>query len=431
MVRSFQNAMSRRGERSRQALLHRLEGELDGIYDLICQFFPGESEALEVLEHTLRRAMTLSRKERYERYLRLWALSVTVGCIRRAFSRFESERTEEQALPFAYLSLDEKLVLFLHDRVQLSYEEIAGVAQMPVGRVGRFLTYAREKVAHQALGLHWAGEENQALRERLAWNRAVEHADSQAPTAYLVAMGASRQMILDLPARRFAEIESSVRTQKLLPILGHSDRVRWQDLSWRYKLGLEASLLGLVGMLAVVVLPWTMSRVNGNALIEGRFGDLFQVESQASVATQNEAITADRLLAANDLQELEQNRAPASDEFADMDFPSGDAYEAGVAPVAPSRQSAAVYRLIVQSPSPQELIPHVHNLFAEKNVRERESSGRVMPGGVYFDGVTSVGNYPQILREVQKLGQTKTYSNPNASRNPSERARVIVWVQQI
>ena len=127
---------------------------------------------------------------------------------------------------------------------------------------------------------------------------------------------------------------------------------------------------------------------------------------------------------------VEDHSAAEQDEFADMEFPSGDGAEYGTAPLAPSRQSATVYRLIVQSPAPQELIPHVRTLFAEKQVRERESSGRVMPGGVYFDGVTSVGAYPQILQAMQKLGQTKTYSSGGA-KNPNERARVIVWVQQI
>ena len=54
-----------------------------------------------------------------------------------------------------------------------------------------------------------------------------------------------------------------------------------------------------------------------------------------------------------------------------------------------------------------------------------------MPGGVYFDGLTSVGAYPQLLQEIQKMGTTKTYSNPEQTKNPAEKARLIVWVQQI
>jgi hypothetical protein len=87
--------------------------------------------------------------------------------------------------------------------------------------------------------------------------------------------------------------------------------------------------------------------------------------------------------------------------------------------------------MIVQSPSPRDLIPQVRKLFMSRNVKERESSGRAMPGGVYFDGITTIGSYPEILREIEKLGNTKTYSNQGQKRNPTERARVIVWVQQI
>lgn len=423
MVKAFQNAIRKRGERSREALLLRLEGELDGIYDLIFQMTGDETHAVQVLESVLRRCTRLSKRERYERYLRLWVLGITVECLRRAYPRFLVERTEDQEIPLEALTMEEKFVLFLHDRSRLSYEEIAAVTQIPVGRVGRCLTYAREKVAKD-LDHTWQ-EDSLALRERVSWNR--NESCLGAPDSYASAIMAARLVMGCAPVRRFAEIDASVRQQKLLPLLGHHDRVRWNDLSWRAKLGLEASFLVAAGLLAVVVLPWTLSHVNTNAFVEGRFADVFQVETKAGTTAQAEAITADRLLAASESAIEERGE---SDEFANVEFPSGDGAEAGTAPLAPSRQAAAVYRLIVQSPAPQELIPHVRSVFAEKQVRERDSSGRVMPGGVYFDGVTSVGTYPQILQAMQKLGQTKTYSN-NPSRNPNERARVIVWVQQI
>lgn len=430
MVQQFKNAVNRRGERSREALLQRLEGELDGIYDLIYQMCADETHSLSVLERVLRQATKLSKSERYERYLRLWVLGITVDSIRRSYPRFLAERGEGEEVPLESLSLEEKLVLFLHDRSGLSYEEIAGATQIPVGRVGRSLTYAREKVAQEKLGKRWSGAH--ALRERLGWNRTLEGADA----SYVEAMSEARHYVSAIPARRFAEIESTVRQQKLMPLLGRNERVRWADLSWRYKLGLEASFLGAFGLFVVVVLPWTLSRVNTTAFVEGRFAEVFQAETPAEATAQLEEISTDRLLAVNN-EPGEANSlvtseplAQEGDEFAEMDFPSGDSVETGTAPIAPSRQSATVYRLIVQSPSPSELIPHVRTLFAEKNVRERDSSGRVMPGGVYFDGITSVGSYPLILKEMQKLGQTKTYST-GASRNPNERARVIVWVQQI
>lgn len=424
MVKRLKKAVSRKGINSREALLHRLEGELDPIFDFIYQIFGDEEFTLEVLQATLRKAVRRSQRERYERYLRLWAFRIAIEVIEASYARFLSERLPHQSAPLAYLQLEEKLVLFLHDRVGLSSEDTAAVLQMQPGKVGRSLVYARERVAR--FGLNLAVSESLLLRERSAWNFGREL--ESAPETYMQALTAVRSYVADLPARKFNEIASTVRNQQLLPLFSRS--LRWQDLSWQYKLGLEASLLGFAGLLAVVVLPWTFDRLNMTALVEGRFADVLQVQSQAQNTPELPAITTDRLLSLgeNDSEPV----AAEEDEFANVEFPSGDAYEVGSAPIAPSRQSAAVYRLIVQSPSPQELIPHVRTLFAQKNVRERESSGRVMPGGVYFDGVTNVGSYPQIVTEIRKLGQTKTYSSsPGARRNPNERARVIVWLQQI
>lgn len=430
MVQSFRKAMQRRGVRSREALLQRVEGELDGVYDLIFQVFSDESLSLQVLQSTLKKAMGRSRKERYERYLRLWVLRIAVECIRRAYPRFLAERLPDQSVALDFLQLEEKLVLLLNDRAGLNGEEIASVLQINVGKVGRSLAYAREKVAQEIVGLGWEGEQTLALRERITLNRTLENRIGS--EAYLAAMGAAKNFVSEVPGRRFFEIEASVRQHQLLPLLGRSDSVRWQDLSWQYKLGLEASMLGVVGLLAVVVLPWAFAQINADALVEGRFAEVFRVDSQAMEPLAHEEITADRLLASSEELDAEPITPQEEDEFANVDFPSGDAYEAGTAPLAPSRQAAAVYRLIVQSPSPKELIPQVRSLFAQKNVRERESSGREMPGGVYFDGVTSVGTYPLLVKEIQNLGQTKTYSShPGVSKNPNERARVIVWVQQI
>jgi DNA-directed RNA polymerase specialized sigma24 family protein/type II secretory pathway pseudopilin PulG len=424
MVQSLKKAMLRRGVKSREALLQRVEGELDGVYDLIHQVFANEALALQVLQSSLKKAVRRSRQERYERYLRLWVLRIAVESIKRAYPRFVAERLPGQKVPFESLSLEEKLVLLLNDRAQLSAEEIASVLQVQVGKVGRYLVYAREKVATEVLGKRWAGF--LALRERISLNREM----SAPATPYIEAMLAAKNLVAEAPLVKFSTIESSVRQHQLLPILGRSERVRWQDLSWQYKLGLEASMLAVVGLLAVVVLPWTFDQINANALVEGRFAEVFRVESQAQEPVALEEITTDRLLASSEGVEGESVEAP-EDEFANVDFPSGDAYEAGTAPLAPSRQAAAVYRLIVQSASPKDLIPEVKALFAKKNIRERESSGREMPGGVYFDGVTNVGNYPLIVQEIEKLGQTKTYSHPGATKNPNDRARVIVWVQQI
>ncbi len=424
MVQSFKKAMQRKGVRSQEALLQRVEGELDPIYDLIYHVFGDETFAIGVLKSALKRALRRSKRERYERYLRLWMIRITVESIRRSYNRFLQERLTDQKVPLEFLPLEEKLALYLTDRVGLSNDDVASVLQVPAGRVGRSLVYAREGLAKEQ---GFVAEGSADLRERIALHRSLT-----GQSAYVQAMRAAQAHVREMPARHFSEIENSIRQQQLLPLLSRPEGVRWGDLSWQYKLGLEASLLGVVGLLAVVVLPWVFSQVNAHALVEGRFAEVFQVESQANSSPALAEITTDRLLASSENTEGENAaEAEAQDEFANMEFPSGDAFEAGTAPVAPSRQAAAVYRLIVQSASPQELIPQVRSLFAAKNVKERERSGEVMPGGVYFDGVTSVSNYPILVQEIQKLGQTKTYSHPGASRNPNERARVIVWVQQI
>jgi hypothetical protein len=423
MVQSFRKAMHRRGKKTREALLRRVEGELDCVYDLIHQVFADEAFSVKVLQVFLKKATWRSRTEQYERYLRLWVMRVAVESIRRSYPRYLAEREAEQLVPLGFLPLEEKLALFLTDRAQLDPEEVASVLQIPVGRVGRSLAYAREKVAANLLRLDW--RESLALRERISVNKSL-----QGEGGYLSAMVAARAHVSDLPTRRFSEIESTVRQTQLMPLLGRPDSVRWQDLSWQYKLGLEASLIGVVGLFAVVVLPWVFSQVDANAFVEGRFAEVFRVESRATEPDALEEITAERLLAST---EGETEAAPAEpDEFAEVDFPSGDAYEAGTAPLAPSRQRAAVYRLIIQSASPKDMVSQVRTIFAQRNVREREGSGRAMPGGIFFDGVTSVGEYSHLLQQIRSAGhRAKTYSNPAASKNPKERARVIVWVQQI
>jgi hypothetical protein len=431
MIHFWKQTMQRKGQRSQELLLQRVEKELDGVYDLIYQVFGDEKISLRVLQSTLKRAVRRSNKEQYQRYLKLWILRLTVESIQRAYPRFLAERLENEKISLEFLNLEEKLVLFLQDRTLLRPSEIAGVLQIQQGRVGRSLAYAREKLAWEGLGLEWSDEDHLALRERINFNCSLEQdGRRKAPWAYLESMRKCREWVSELPARRFSEIESNIRQTQLLPLLARPEGVRWQDLSWQWKLGIEAGTLATVGLLAVVVLPWAFARVNADAFVEGRFADVFRAREIVAEAPVVEGLTADRLLASTS-EAIPADSQVKEDEFAEVDFPSGDAFEAGTAPAAPSRGAAAVYRLIVQSASPQELIPQVRGLFAERNVREREDSGRVMPGGVFFDGVSTVGNYPKILQEIEKMGETKTYSVPGASKNPAERARVIVWVQQI
>lgn len=421
----------------RDALFEKLEGVFDTLYDFLFHVYGDEAAAQEALQFALKKAMKRYPKERYERYLRLWALRLAVEVVERGYPRYLSEQKLGHEATLPYLSLEEKLTVLLHDRCGCSYEEIASVMQIPVGRVGRSLTYAREKIGSVKFGLRWT--KGESLLSRIELNHSLDKEDVHEGAKgirpceqYVDAVAKSRDYVRELPRKSFSEIESTVRTQQILPIFTRPSDLRWRELPWQYKLGAEAMALGVIGVLAVVVLPWSFSKINTKALFDGRFADVLNVSDLSKPEQAAPEISADRLLASTDSAEQGMNPVPEeNDEFANMDFPSGDSYETGAAPVAPSRQSAAVFRLIVQSPNPSDLIPSMRSLFQEKNVKERDSSGRVMPGGVYFDGITSVGAYPKILEAIEKLGKTKTYSNSSSNRKPDERARLIVWIQQI
>ncbi|MCO5144524.1 MAG: hypothetical protein M9962_15715 [Oligoflexia bacterium] len=417
-------------ERARDVLLSKIQPEFDRLYDFFYQVLGCEEAALTVMQSTLRKVGRRSYQENYSKYLEVWLYRLAFESLHRYYPRHISEVDEDAEIPFKTLSLEEKIVLLLKDRLSFSANHIASVLQVSENKVGSLLMTAREGIAKVVLKQKWSSKGLLNLRDRIHLHLRLKESDTIS-TAYEKSVAMAMRWTLDLPSVKFNSVEQSVRNHRILPILGNSERISWNQLSWQYKLGVEASVLGFVGLLAVLVLPWAFSKVNADAVLAGRFSDLLvpsQVEQQVVAA---DAISTDRILAS--VQNAEAYDASAEvDEFAEMEFPSGDSYEVGTAPLAPSRQSAAVYRLIVQSSSPKELIPRVRGLFAQKNVKERESSGRVMPGGVFFDGVTNVGSYPQLVQEIKKLGQTKTYShNPGRSRNPNERARVIVWVQQI
>lgn len=418
------------------------------MYDLISYIFPHEQQALEALQAVLKKANRRYSKDRYQRYLRLWLLRLTVEVIQKKYHRFLYER--EENLPadvLDCLSLEERLVLLLRDRRGLSPEEIAAVMRFPVGRVGRSLTYAREKVARELLRIDWyrgkaAGEviSLNSLLSRIEANLIVGAHESKGPSIdcsyhkeYMNSIYHSFCYVRDLKEKKFEGISNVVRNTKILPIFAHPQSFRWRDLSWQYKLAIESAGLVTVGIFAVVVLPWFFSRINTNAFYDGRLLDLF---SRASFVQQQDAameeITTDRLLASADAMEAEAilKDKMGEDEFASYEFPSGDA-ETGAAPIAPSRLNAAVYRLIVQSPSVDDIIPQVKNLLSDASVKERDISGRKMPGGVYFDGITNEANYTKIRKAIEKLGFTKSYSTHATNRGPDERARLIVWIQQI
>jgi DNA-directed RNA polymerase specialized sigma24 family protein len=411
-------------------LFRRIESELDGLYDFCFLTLNSESLAQEALKRILKKVVARSKRENYEKYWRLWLYRIAVEVIIPLHSRALAESVNEDEQSFPHLSLEEKLTVFLHERLGFAANELSALLQISEGRAGRELVYGREKVA-RSLGLSgFFG--SLGLRERISLHRDLP--TEVGACDYRSAMRAAQLHVKQLPLRPFQHLGVEVRERQLMPLVQARASWSWTELSWHHRLGVEATVLSVVGVMVAVVMPWLFSRVNTDAMIAGRWSDVLQPSVVASQDLALNRVSPERLLASSTeeaIVDIESQVPEVQDEFAEMEFPSGDSFEVGTAPLAPSRQAAAVYRLIVQSPSPREMIPQVRSLFAQKNVRERELSGRVMPGGVYFDGVTNVGTYPYILKEIQKLGQTKTYSHRGTSRNAADRARVIVWVQQI
>jgi DNA-directed RNA polymerase specialized sigma24 family protein len=410
----------------RNALAALSEQHLDELYDLIYQVFGQQDYSVALLEKAFRTARKRYRFDRLERYARLWILRITVECIQKSYNHFLSEQVHNYTPTLSPLSLEEKLCILLHDRLELSLTEIGALLQLQPGRVGRSIVYGREKWAN---ALNISTQTDLPLTERIKLHTTFAPCDSE----YKQVIQQPRALLQNLPKHTLQEVNKVVPLAELLALLAAPKQLRWRDLSWKSKLTVETIGFALVGAIVVLALPWVISRINVTAIFEGRLADIIQVHTEVAKEPEVETITADRLIASKDLNETESNLPEMKDEFSGIEFPSGDAYEAGSAPLAPSRQNAAVYRLIVQSASPKEMIPVMRQLFATKKIRERESSGRAMPGGVYFDALTTQGDYQHLLKAVQGLkqvGKTRTYGN-TGSQNPNERARVIIWVQQI
>ena len=435
MLRKMKFALAERVQRSHRAWIERLSTELDGVYDLVFHVFGEEELSISILQKILRAARNRGRNEIYQKYLRLWIFRITAEVISATYGKFLHEHPSLDGVPFGFLSLEEKLVLFLHEREGMNYRDISSVLQVPESRVGRCVTYGREKIIRVLWPDQDALTSELTLLDRVQMNCQMDGESStgepKAVQEYIQRLAKVRAHLTSLPEKAFWEIEGSIRVEKLLPLLRNRQFSRWKSLPWQYKMGAEAAALAFVGIFAVIVLPWTLSNINTDALWGGRYSEIFVSKNDAfDGAPKLPEISTDRLLASS-TEKTEDASIVAKDEFADMDFPPGDSYEMGSAPLAPSRQQAAVYRLIVQSPSPQDLIASVREILAKKNVKEREGSGKIMPRGVYFDGITDVGTYPKVLQEIQKLGETKAYSNPDKTRSSSEHARLIIWLQQI
>jgi hypothetical protein len=208
---------------------------------------------------------------------------------------------------------------------------------------------------------------------------------------------------------------------------------RWSELSWQMKFLVEGFALVTVVLVAVVVFPWVNARFNYAAVLDGRFADAFSKPYTSSIieSVNEEEVSADRLLASTNNLDTALVEPEFAEDFSNEEFPVGEGAEMGHAPAAPSRQNAAIYRMILQSPKPNEVAEGIRDIFSSEQVRERSSSGKSVPGGVYFDGITTEASVEKIRDAANKLGVTQTYATHENRRKPDEKARVIVWVQEI
>lgn len=433
--------MIRRINHRRSALAAITKQHLDQIYDLILQVYGDPETGLNVLQSIISTARRRYRFDRLEKYAQLWILRITVEKIQARYRRFLSEQESDYHPPLAPLSLEEQLCVLLHDRFGLNQKEMSAVLQLHAGRVARSLCYGHEKLA-SSLNYAYPNDLKLPLSERSKMQFALSGQNQEMPdslSAYAECMRKVQLDIQNLPAHGVSEFESKVPLSELVQMF--TQKPNWQSLSWKSKLAIESLGFVMVGAIAVIALPWLFSLVNTTAIWEGRFADMIRWEKQLgapeqSLPTKQEIISADRLIASKDsVESIAPPAAEVADDFSDYDFPSGDSVDFGSAPVAPSRQNANVYRLIVQSANPREMIPMMKEVFANRKVTERERSGNAMPGGVFFDGITTMKDYPTLLEDVRNLkqmGKTQSYGNANwQNRNPNERARVIIWVQQI
>jgi DNA-directed RNA polymerase specialized sigma24 family protein len=415
--------------------LHREE-----LHDFIIQLVGKEEVAGELLKRVYSQARERFASEHYQKFARIWLLRITVQAVDAQMAEWRRHKTEGLELPLKFLSLDEAKILLLRERMSFSKKEIAMALEITEGAVQQRLMEARERAARHLLRWHsrnpfsfGARGNYQSLKFRILVNRVIDGeaqpAEVSGDEVLLYRRGLEEvrayfQALVKHAAPVIAYEKSSDRVKQAKQQI--SGRFSWRALPWHYKLGFECTSFAVVGAMAVFVLPTFLSYYGSND------GDSKRKPSQQMIM---------KPLAANAAMDLNRGPAfhsandpsyrPVEDEFAYAEFPSGDNHLEGSAPVAPSRNGGAIYRLIVKSENPRELIPRIKTLFTEKNVTERDRSGSQMPGGVYFDAITTEDNYSNILTELSQIAPTKPYQNNRRKGRGDERARVIIWVQQI
>ena len=404
----------------------------EDLYDFVFQILGEEESTAEVIEHVCKVARKRAKRNKFDQYARIWFFQIVTSELQSRFEKWGRDFEDLSHLPLTKLTIEERFVLMLRDRVELSRNEISCVLQLSEGAVEMRLMSAREKLAKRILNwpscnpFSFASQgNNHSLKVRLAAQRYTDGELKVLPAGeevrvYSEGMQTVRKFVSSLDAPEMGE---SVAMLTKNPFQVHTS---WRPLPWHYKFVLESFAFALVGTLAVFVMPSVLAYYNGDEA-EMRRAQAVLPMSDDFVSPLPQPVRALASINADTAKALLER----NNEFAGMDFPSGHYYRRGSAPLAPSRKKSSIYRLIVQSENPRDMVPKIKSLFRDSKVVERARSGRRMPGGVYFDGVTTEANYRKIRSEISRMGPTATYLNQKRKRKLHEPARVIIWVQQI
>ena len=312
---------------------------------------------------------------------------------------------------FSKLSSFEFMLLILRDRFLLEKEEIEIILDCSPGSLGLQLMQVREKFSHY---LFSEEKTSFSLAERVKCNQILD-GSTELPfferqgslvkvfsSLYYISLEKVRSHCqwLTVPLLKKEEIQHLFLSSPEKGTLNLNKRSSKGFHAWKHRLLLQGIGLGVLGVLLVVFLSFENTP-------KPKKEDL----SRAIFSVENQEKKADPL--------------PEK-------FPLGPSYKKGAAHIAPSLQRKTIYRLIVQSENPKEMVPYIKSIFQETKVKEANRSGNAMPGGIYFDGVTQAKNYSKIHKALSRIAPTNAYLNKNKKRvRVNESARVIIWVQQI
>lgn len=373
-----------------------------------------------------------AQREKFEKYARIWLYRLLVEFITSRYHKVKRQfETESFDSSLSSLRLDERLILILRDRLQFCCDDCAAILQITPWAVERRTFHGREQLAR---GMEIWSEDTHpfltnpklsSLHVRVVLNRYIdkdlpeEYRQLEPAVRYQQGIRSLREKIQAIPTCASATPLPDLKNKRIpLWKKGAQDmQFSWANTPWHYKLIIEGVGFALGGAFAVFILPVILGFYNQNIITKP------PVIKQAAIEAEKNIEAA----------KFEFQATQQDDPFSEVEFPSGHEYHRGAAPLAPSRRKGNIYRLIVQSANPKDLIPQVQELFATAEVNENKQSGKMMPGGVYFDGITTEAKYANMEAAIKAMGRTRTFANrPRGRRVSSDaQARVIIWIQQI